>query len=89
MVLQSTDPDFHQGRMVDGAKTLNIAAGQSMTLVSRAGRELQLNGPFQDRLDAFLAELPVGNAADAVPAVGATRTLDGSLTATPAPPPEE
>lgn len=76
MVLQSSDPVLHQGRMLDGDKVLSIAPGVTVTLVSRSGRERVVSGPFDDRPDALL---DTGSAAhrgrDTVPAVGATRGL--------------
>lgn len=78
MVLQSSDPGFPQGRMVDGSRVLSIAPGETLTLVSRSGRELVLSGPFAERLDALPATSRTGDGDhDAVPVVGATRDLGG------------
>lgn len=79
MVLESTDPSLHQGKMLDGGRILSVATGSSVILVSQSGRERQVHGPFDDPPDSLLTpESRTDPAPAPVPAVGATRALEGA-----------
>lgn len=79
MVLQSTDPSLHQGKMLDGGRVLSVANGASVILVSQSGRERLVHGPFDDPPDSLLTpETRTDPALAPVPAVGATRAFEGT-----------
>ncbi len=46
VVVESTAPALEPGEMIDGAKSLSIDAGASVTLISEDGKLMTLNGPY-------------------------------------------
>ena len=51
VVIASTDSEFGVGSVLDGARAIQVADGQSVTLVSSDGRTLKLRGPYSGRPD--------------------------------------
>ena len=51
VVIASTDSEFGVGSVLDGRQAIQVADGQSVTLVSSDGRTLKLRGPYSGRPD--------------------------------------
>ena len=66
VVIASSDSEFGVGSVLDGALTIQVADGNSVTLVSSDGRTLKLRGPYSGTPD------PAPNAGGA----GGTALLD-------------
>ena len=47
VIVASTVEELPRGTMVDGSAELTLAAGSSLTLVSKSGELMKLEGPFQ------------------------------------------
>jgi formylglycine-generating enzyme required for sulfatase activity len=46
VVVASTQPGLAPGQIVDGAKTVTIDAGKSVSLISETGQAIELKGPY-------------------------------------------
>lgn len=51
VVIASTDSQIGVGSLLDGAKSIQVADGRSVTLVSSDGRTLKLRGPYSGKPD--------------------------------------
>ncbi len=51
VVIASTDSDIGVGTVLDGSRTIQLAEGNSVTLVSSDGRTLRLQGPYSGMPD--------------------------------------
>ncbi len=51
VVIASTDSEIGVGSVLDGGKAIQLAEGNSVTLVSSDGRTLRLQGPYSGRPD--------------------------------------
>ena len=51
VVIASTDSEIGVGSVLDGARAIQLADGNSVTLVSSDGRTLKLRGPYLGRPD--------------------------------------
>ncbi len=51
VVIASTDAEIGIGTMLDGSRAIQLAEGNSITLVSADGRTLKLRGPYLGRPD--------------------------------------
>ncbi len=58
VVIASTDAEIEIGSVLDGSRAIQLAEGNSVTLVSADGRTLNLRGPYVGRPD------PVSNTGD-------------------------
>lgn len=51
VVISSTAPNLKVGAIVDGAKTIELPPGSTVTLVSSEGRTIKLKGPYKGQPD--------------------------------------
>lgn len=55
VVIASTDAEIGIGSLLDGSRAIQLAEGNSITLVSADGRTLKLRGPYLGRPDPVLS----------------------------------
>lgn len=52
VVISSTAPNLKVGAIIDGAKTIELAPGSTVTLISSEGRTIKLKGPYKGQPDS-------------------------------------
>ena len=52
VVIASTAPNLKLGAIIDGAKTITLPQGSSVTLISSEGKTIKLKGPYEGQPDS-------------------------------------